>query len=445
MKIKRIFLIIIVLVLCFLEYYLILNFDEYTVKTGIIDKNKKNIVDFKYDFIDPTDLNYNPNYIDVQRDGKSFYIDLSTVTEHSESVPGFYKNRGSAYSNQLKKSGYIDSNFNKTSEFIYDNVESRYNDNGYALVEINNKKGLIDLDGNTILPCAYDNIEVLSDYFFLVSNENELFIINKNEEKIAIFNEDCTKFKFTLLNDLKNYGEIELEYFFPDKITFRDIASKAKEYFLNRYIAIMDEKRIETFDMSGNKVYEITGEMIDIDRVGYDAYINIIRNQNGVEQIIFDELGNEIFRDDIMNSLVSTKSMSRNTVIDNNRMIELKVTEKDVKFGIMDFSKNTIIEAKYDTIYFPDNYGGLKDIYTVKQGEKYGVIDIDGNMIIEPSFKYKDLIWGNKEYFIVESYNTLLFAIFFTLILLIFIIILFLIFKIFKKKKIVSSNTNTFE
>ena len=88
--------------------------------------------------------------------------------------------------------------------------------------------------------------------------------------------------------------------------------------------------------------------------------------------------------------------MSRNTVIDNNRMIELKVTEKDVKYGIMDFSKNTIIEAKYDAIYFPDNYGGLKDVYTVKQGDVLWKIALEYGMLPQELYDLnRDVIGDN--------------------------------------------------
>ena len=106
-----------------------------------------------------------------------------------------------------------------------------------------------------------------------------------------------------------------------------------------------------------------------------------------------------------------------------------------IKFGIIDFSNNTILEQKYDLIYFPENAGMLKDIYCVKQDEKYGVIDVDGNIIIEPSLKYKDVILGNKQYFIVKQYNILFFTIFFTLVLFIFVIVIFLLFKILQKQK----------
>ena len=102
MKIRRIFLIIIVVILGFLEYYIISNFDDYTVKTGIIDKNKRVVVNFEYDFIDPSDLNYNPNYIYVQKNKENFYIDLNGV-EYREQIPNFYKNRAAAYSDELEK------------------------------------------------------------------------------------------------------------------------------------------------------------------------------------------------------------------------------------------------------------------------------------------------------------------------------------------------------
>jgi len=429
MKIRRIFLIIIIVILGYLEYFIISNFDDYTVKSGIIDKNKRVVVNFEYDFINATDLNYNPDYIHVQKNEENFYIDLKGV-EHREQLPNFYKNRAAAYSAESEKEGYIDSNFNKISQFIYDYVDDTYTEDEYAIVKIDEKMGLIDIDGNTILSCEYDNIEVVSDGFFLVSKDGETLIINKEEETIAVFNADMTKFKFVLLNDLKDYKEIELEDYFSD-----DISEIAKDYFLNNHIAIKSDNKIEVFDRLGNKIWDASGEKIEIERDGKDIYICVNQNQDGVIQIIFDEVGNELYRFDNFKSFVSDRSIYTNKVIAKNRMLSLKTTEKDIKFGIIDFSNNTILEQKYDLIYFPNNAGMLKDIYCVKQDEKYGAIDDDGNTIIEPSLKYKDIIYGNKQYFIVKQYNILLFTIFFTLILFIFVVTIFLLLKILKKQK----------
>lgn len=171
--------------------YAIVEKDE---KIGIIDKNGKIIIPFKYD--DLWDNHNYPNGLAVcKMNNKNLLIDM----KGNELIPPVYDDisldkNGSTniiLIKNNKKYGWI----NKYNKILiplkYDNV-SNFNDDEYAGVCINKKWGVIDKTGKVILDMKFDDINSpFEDGYMMIKVGDKYGFINKSRETLkAIFDKD---------------------------------------------------------------------------------------------------------------------------------------------------------------------------------------------------------------------------------------------------------------
>jgi hypothetical protein len=145
-------------------------------KYGVIDKNNKILLPFKFENILEC---YKVDLVKVTLNKKNGLIDLNT----NEITPIKYDHiwsfaEGFARVTINKKSGYINLKGIEITKIRYD--ESFDFINGIARVMINNKWGYINSDGEEIIPLKYDDINEFNEGLSVVKLNNKYGYIDQN-------------------------------------------------------------------------------------------------------------------------------------------------------------------------------------------------------------------------------------------------------------------------
>ena len=419
--VKRVVIVIVLILMVLLDVFILNNFEDKIVKMGVIDKNENIKVDLKYSLINFTDLFYDYGYMGVFTDdlfgnvNEMFYIDLDgneyryfSKGNFYNEKPYFYENRAVVSDLTTGKKGYIDFNNKCIVDFIYDEADSF--ENGYARVGVYNRNGelcygVIDSKGNEILTCSYDYIS--KDYnnfdvFYAEKNE-ESYIVNNKNIIIAEYTDD-EYIKFKNMKDLNSLGFINTE----------DV------FFYKNFIVIRgDNDKFGLYTKEGNKKTDFVFE--DFKSISTDeSYWAVIFNNK--DYII----------DNNFNFVIDLDKFNENgfeiSEIEANR-VKIKCNDK---YGITDLKCNIIIKPEYNNVSIQTIDKGY---FTVSKDEKHGVFDLNGNEIIKCSDKYKTMIYGNGEYFVVRTTNIKLLVIYISIIVMTVIVAIILVILFFKKSK----------
>lgn len=159
--------------------------------------------------------------------------------------------------------------------------------------------------------------------------------------------------------------------------------------FHNGYAAVYSEKNHYGYvDKKGNFITVDTDHLNDFQN-GYVIIDNKIIDTNF--EVVFDD-------DEYENIMISDKFI---------------IARKNGKYGVIDLQKNLIIDFKYDYLcYTNDEY-----LFVFMQGDKYGYVDINDNVIINPNYDFISeftndiaVIYDNKskKYKIINKRNEIL-------------------------------------
>ena len=396
--IKKVIFLLILIISCLVELYLFQTFDDFCYRYGIIDKNRNVVVDYKYNYINTDNLYNNQKYIIAYQenvfngDATSFYIDVEG-NEYRNEMPKFINNRATAYSVSIGKEGYIDCDWNKISQFIYDTTYD-YKGN-FAKVEINGKYGMIDYDGNQVISCNYDQVYSITDSFFICDKGDDSFIVNDNDKIIG------TDEGFYDINDFKEINECE----------DCDI-----DYTKNCIIVEKDGK-YGIFDKEGVKVVDFK----------YEEFRDITNSKSETEAFCVKENGKEYIIDN------SGKIIWENN--DNNIWPSTYVDGYIIfgklnldEFYMMD-SKGNIIIDNMSIITAPKN----DCFFTIDKKENASCYDLNGDLILDNL--NVGICCGNGKYFVSAKKDTILSIIYYSAIGLFGIVSIFCVLKIFNFKK----------
>ena len=223
----------------------------------------------------------------------------------------------------------------------------------------NGKVGVISENGNIIIDFKYDYIEPAFETYYLVENDNGQGLFTSNNKNILqiktqkIFPISKNEIWFTekgVWNKITFSGNYEKKHIKPTKLT-----------------ADYDFSYLETFSTLENK-YINNSDFFLIKNLGNYGIID--RNQKIIIPIINDEKL-EYFNGKFYD-------------------FEKKYTAKGIELQDIDLSKN----------YYDDD-NNFKQTIIGKKGEKYGVVNVDGKVIIPFQYSYIQNIDGHK--FIVKK------------------------------------------
>lgn len=422
MKILRnIIIVLLLLLLLVVDVWILDGFEERIIKTGVINKEGKTVVDFKYATIDAASLFEGYSFIRafkedlfgtikevdyVDMEGNEYLIS-SKKDDFQEVRPNYVEDIAIIANGDLNKGGYIDAKGDFITEIKYDYCDDF--DNGYAIVgtgEEDVKYGLINREGKEIIPCMYDKIDtVASDAnIFYVTLSKEYYIVDNTNTRIAKYDEE-DNLEFLNLGDLTKLGKLSTE----------DVS------FTENVVIVKKDNKYGFFSKEGKQLVDfIFDDVKDISRD--DRFL--VEMDGG--RFIVD--ANNNFKFDC--SLVEKDGITINSIdsIGENR---IRVT-KDDKMGIVDFEGNFIVNPEYDNVSIQT---AKKGYFSVQKGNEQGVFDIDGKEIFACSKEYKTPVVGDGEYFVTAKVNSKLLAMWLTYIAITLVLEFILIVLLFKRKK----------
>lgn len=427
----------------------VLKYEE-NGKYGLIDLEGKKVVKAIYDEIES--LSYKEGELLVKQDNKCGVVNINGRTvvnsEYDNIVVDAYHTNGVGY----KFAGYIVSN--KTDEgYRYGYVDykgkkrlpTEYNeisritdiedkDNAYLIVAKNGQYGLINndkelikneyqsisynktnklltmekskkygiatLDGKVILPEEYDQIDINGIYVYAKKADNTTVYDSKGtkveiDKDVAILDTENENYKIKLnTKEGTKYGVIGkdgeqiieekysyIEYLYGDY--FRASNEKSKLGVIdskgNEKIALENDslQKIEEsnvlqativsseitalYDSNMSKICEMKKAKIDVEE-------NYIRIYNNEEIKYFNKQGKEISVSEIY---------PQNTLF---------AKRENDKWGFADKEGKIVVEAKYDEVTEINEFGYAG----VKKDGKWGVVNSNGEEILEPTYKFQE-------------------------------------------------------
>lgn len=333
---------------------------------------------------------------------------------------------------------------NIVSEFRLDKIYVEDFNNGNILIKQDDKKGIINIFGNTVIPLDKHNIVYLNDGNYKINSYNYRMVINKEGNEI---------FKIKGNKAIKNYI---YDSFNNNIITRNSLNDKFTIYFKNkplkkfdRYEIINDElinikigDKNYIFDKNGNDIKSKYELLYSVNKNYLTSYLNGIEYllDNNLNIILCGKLVGKTdeylaFSDNNILSIINInnkdikkyeyekikitpkfwkiKSNDKTIIINPYNLKEYEMAyelnfinenyatyENNSKIGLYDLSnKKVITDALYDYIKIAN-----ETYFIVKIDNKYGVIDKNGNIIIDTLFDNIEYI-GNDN-FIID--NTLI-------------------------------------
>lgn len=219
----------------------------------------------------------------------------------------------------------FDLNGNDKNDNEYTNIYKTGNENYDITINKNGKYGVKDKNGNVIIKNNYQYIEYAYSKYFIVTNEG----------KIGILNDE---------------GKSEVDFIY-------DIIQKIDNTNVMQAINF-SENTIDIYDINAKKTVSVKNAYIYMEK----DYIKILSD---TERKYIDNNGKEISNKEIY--------------LQNDLFASLK----DGKWGFTNVDGKVIVDYKYDMVTELNKYG----FAGIKQNNLWGVIDRNGNIIVEPSYK----------------------------------------------------------
>lgn len=432
-------------------------------KYGIIDLNGKSITNAIYEEIDT--LQFKEGELLVKKDGKYGVINIKGTTLIKANYDKIETDKYYEQENGYKKAGYIVS---KTTEEGYrygyvnlagkEIIETKYNDlyrimeidsqdiyiicaeNGkYGLI-INNKKvieneyqslvyaegnntiialkgkkyGVLSTEGETIVPFEYKQIDITGEYIYTTTTDENVKTFDSDGKEtniskdLAIIDVDDTNYKIyietkdgkTKYNIYKNEQSLTkkdytyIQYLYDNyfiacntngKLGIIDDNENTKiEFNYNSIQKIQNTNMIETLNNNTNiteiyskemkKICELKGAILENNK----EYIKIYNNEQ-IKYISKDE-----------------REITNIEVYKNNKIFAKKSANK---WGVVDINGNKILDYKYEKVTEVNEYG----FAGIKENGKWGVINNEGKILVQPIYELND----NEPTFIGQYYQVI--------------------------------------
>lgn len=197
---------------------------------------------------------------------------------------------------------------------------------------------------------------------YITVNDKDLYgIINENGEEIVkneyLYIEYAFDNHFIAYKDGKGFGVIDKDGNILVDFEY-DVLSKIGEYKLLKGID-MEKNTTDVFSKDMKKIASLKSAMLDI----HDNYIEIYNSNSA----------------NFITTLGEIKDVKE--VLKDNKLFAIF---KDGKWGFEDREGNTKVDYKYDYVTEFNNYG----FAGVCKGEKWGVINENGEEVCECKFKF---------------------------------------------------------
>ncbi len=285
----------------------------------------------------------------------------------------------------------------------------------YFVLKQGDKYGVIDNKANTIIEANYDTIQIPNPekaVFICYEGENTKVLNEKNEEIYTEFNNiETLELKNVSTNLIYEksilkyeedgkYGILSLE---GKKITNPIYEEIQTLQYKEGELLVKKDGKYGIINMNGYTIIEPKYDTIKADEYyssenGYkkDGYIVSITTEEGYRYGYIDDEGKEILEP-------KYNELNRISYSDENK--KYIICAENGKYGLYEENKQ-IIGNEYQEI----TYMNGTDFCIVQKGKKYGVITLDGNMILKVRFIQIDVtgnyIYATDENSVVNVYDS---------------------------------------
>lgn len=397
--------------------------EKYSIVKGIVNAQGQYIIESKYSsvyynertntFVTGTLFSKSANYPfetkfnNVSLDGyylvKDYIGKIIKVPSQIVDWCGDFSEDGIACVIKSGHSGHINE-LNQIVSFMNDKkmiMPSNYDficdfKHGYAPVILKGKCGIVNAEFKLIIPCEYEYIEALSDNLFKFKKGDNWGVIDKSRKLIAeadyinITNE--TEVLFRLESHVRNGSSTGYRHGFLDrqgKVIVPAKCEETKRIELEDNIFFITEigwGQRGVFDKNGNIIIPFIYSKISTE--GSLFYCNS-GNINNVYRFNGEHL---LYIDDSQYIIIPVEYEYAHYV--GNGLIQVSKAEK---WGIIDIFGQIIAETKYTSIDKFDGSFARVGISLDDKGLRYGLIDTSGEIVLP--IEYEEIeMWDNGYY-----------------------------------------------
>lgn len=345
-----------------------------------VTQNGKEIVETKY----------NDLYRVADIDSKDIYIICAENGKY-----GLIKNKQKVIQNEYQSIDYSKSN------------------NTFIVLK-GKRYGVISIDGKEIIPTEYKEINIAGDYIYANNGENtEIFNTNGQKadinENVEIINIQNTEYKIHVeANDENTVYSI---YKNNQKLNKKDYSYI--EYLYNDYFIVSDENgKLGIID--NNDSVKVKIKYDSIQRIENTKLTQVIDSDENITEIYSEnmdkicELKNaniinrkeyiKIYNDEEIKYIKDGKEVKNTELFPNNTIFAKKSGNK---WGFIDVNGNVVVDYKYQKVTEINEYGYAG----IEMNDKWGVVDQEGNVIVNPKYELDD-----KEHIFIGEYYQVIYG-----------------------------------
>lgn len=304
------------------------------------------------------------------------------------------------------KWGAVDQNGNQVIPIIYTYdslVTYQLSERGTVRVVRDDKYGILDTDScKEIIPIFYDDIRQYNDELFFVLKNSVWYYWEKGllyqigeYDSIGFINEEFIGVENG--KDKISYYKEANELDFVYSITEKKVIPRSDAYFFHEDLAIIcvDEK-YGFINRSLELVVPTIYDYVENFENGF-AYVEIEGNEYYI-----DSVGHQVISGSFVHIDYSDDNCHEDAIFMVGIWSELACYEENGLIGLKSLHNRVVTLPIFDCIYLAYNKNN-RYISVIKNG-KYGVIDNNGNIVIECEYDYLSIPLGIDDIFVVCKY-----------------------------------------
>ncbi len=234
-------------------------------------------------------------------------------------------------------------------------------ENKELFTEYDKVEAIANIYGTNQLVYETNLLKVQKDGKYGVINLDGTVVVETKYDSIEALQGTKEIFKVTLAGNYGIVNNIGTEIIVPAYVDIEIFDEENKSYLVKN-----GENKYGVIDINGDIILPVKYEKIEKD----DSISHFIVTEAGIEKLVTpDQI-----------TILETGYDSLEEVVSSNTKVIYEVSDK---YGIMDISGNIIIEPKYEYLEEINT-----DIFMVKENGKSGVIDISGNVKLESKYNY---------------------------------------------------------
>ncbi len=267
----------------------------------------------------------------------------------------------------------------------------------YFVLKENNLSGVIDRSGNILIEPTYEEIRIPNPEkaVFVCYVENDSKVLNQNNEEMFSEYELVEPIRLKNVESDLMYEKSVLKYYQNGKYGLIDFEGKQITEpiydsidslpYKEGELLVSQEEKTGVINIKGNLMVDISYGSIEVDgyykdenKYKYAGYITSITTNEGYRYGYVNYKGQKVLENEY-------NEISRINDIDDDENAYL-ISAKNGQYGVIK-NKEQILNNEYQSI----RYDGTNNLFVIEKSRKFGVADINGNVVIEPTYNQIDI------------------------------------------------------